>query len=534
VDQPVHEHEIEGPSIEKERTNMPGISIPEFNRDSAIVALNNILEKIPASGEIEIFGAIKAVKEIKTVHNTSRAVLDSDFDRLAVLSGLVRAIGEEDISQITDKEKYKKLLEKARDSQAFRDLDPAERRTINSAYRALAFQGKSPVPLLSMFLDFLSQVWVDVTSSKMPPLKVPSIPRHERDMIETVITFNKNLIAPSGNDNRAVRAYLLKVQDLVGPQRPFDIKNPSQELKDFAEAVSKIVSDLLGKIPSEEEKGKRAKAEEGPRAKENIKARFYVWFRENAPKSVQEAMRDLLDVSDEERRKVIDTLIDVYGSLITAEEKIEEAKKRSTELPQEEILSGLTRIVKKINKLIKESHEDTPTYVFAQLCKEKMFAPMVNKLIDNTIGGPKSQAHKLVEEEGEKEEDIPDDEVGTLLPEDEEMGPQLMKWVEETIPDKASEIEELLTSLIETEFEEESRASLLEIFQEVAEGNESSALRKMQTLKNQHPKETTWQTFASGIEEILTENLFKTGKGPSGNASLAVVPFKPNPKPKAK
>jgi hypothetical protein len=228
------------------------------------------------TGTISVAGIIKGIT-VQTTGQKSREVQDSDFDRIAVLANIMKAIGEKGQEGVlakvktmphTDQLKFTKLLEAVRGSDVFNNLTHSERRVINSAYRAIAFQEKK-IPVFSKIGDFVNEVLRDLHTSEIPVTERKKIedvltgvmPKAEdlpKDEHERILLFAKEKIKLSLLINYAT--YNEKEDSVFG------IKQPSDPMKDFAKAVKEKAKKLLSDLEKETPKDPEEKGE--PRAQE--------------------------------------------------------------------------------------------------------------------------------------------------------------------------------------------------------------------------------------------------------------------------
>lgn len=234
--------------------------MPAFNSESAGTAFDTILENLKQPGTIAIGNIIKDIT-VKTTSNQSRKVQESDFDRIAVLANIMKTIGEKGpkgfLAKVkrmneTDKPKFKALLEAVRNSEVFNNLTHSERRAINSAYRAVAFQ-EERVPVLSKITDFIKEVWRDFHTSEIPVT--------ERREIEKILL---DLIPEEGAkvEDSFTNTKLAILNEKA--KTCFGIKNPSTQLEAFAQKVEEKIQVILA---AAQEKAQQKGAAESDRQK---------------------------------------------------------------------------------------------------------------------------------------------------------------------------------------------------------------------------------------------------------------------------
>jgi hypothetical protein len=555
---------------------MPGISIPEFNRESAIKALGDLLQNVSPSGEIEIKGVFKTVTEIKTTQDQTRTVLDSDFDRLAVLTGIVKAIGEENL-EAGDVKKYIRLLEAARNSEAFRDLNHSERRTINSAYRALAFQ-ENKIPWIAKLGDFFDQLMLDFHS------RSSEIPLTEREKIENVL---QNFL-PHGKPSEAertsplfaVKARIQLSQLLVSATEDkgvvFGITDPSSATRAFAKLVKKKTEEVQRLL--EEEIQREQQSRKPSQEKESVTAspkELTEWLRKNATAMQDDVLQVLTEKPDYKEfcRLVKSALVSAYtdyqnllknASRLTPSEFVEQEAAIEARITYYTDQKPSRKETGKDGKplvclrrwLIDQGVEDLkdPRHIFLDGFKDlflslKKETYNVIKKMPGWVGGTQAPwPAVLAEEAEEEEEEEPEEEVViNQLPEElEEFQPgeddysEFLKWIKQNHSAQTSKLR-AMTKACEKMTQPEVERTLSIVYgiyrllsskrsEKVTDNMVQKFLRGQ--LESLPEKFTTpgWEGFAKACSELFNPIIDECGSQPPQSLAVALL----NPKPKAK
>ena len=461
---------------------MARISIPQLNPESAAVALSKILKKVDVESDT-VIGKVVVIARggIDTKDKTAlRAIGDTDFDKLAVLAGILMAIGEENLEKVQgfNEEKCKKLLDSARKSDAFRYLLPSERRVINSAYRALAFKGGGLGSSWDTFLDILSQIWVDVKSSKMPPLRIPQISHDERQRIEEVLS--KNITLKDIEDRDEPRSLLEGVLDIVGrgDEEPFHIKNPSKALCDFAKHVRDFAKRFLEEIP--------------PMTLEERE--FTDWFNRNVP---QKMIRLKAHLEPGEISKAKKAMLRSYLAY--------KERQSLVGIPGEQVQAEFNKYFIEINAIIEQENEGSALYNYALSFRDDMLGPKLIPGRSSWSLGPDDESSVGVPEGSftEGEEFAPEAETQEVA--------SLLQWAQSTYPDDWEKImkSELETIQGDDEVKDLANEYVQKILKSLQEGKKTESSRLVAEAQRQNPGNRSWQSFATKCREFLTEVLKK-------------------------
>lgn len=448
----------------------PGISIPQFDQESAKSALSKILKKVDVGSDTVIGKVVVIVGGIDTIDKTAlRAIGDTDFDKLAVLAGILMAIGEENLKGFNE-EKCKKLLDSARKSDAFRYLLPSERRVINSAYRALAFKGGGLGSSWDTFLDILSQIWVDVKSSKMPPLRIPQISHDERQRIEEVLS--KNMTLKDIEDRDEPRSLLEGVLDIVGrsDDQSFHVKNPSKALCDFAQQVrvfaKRYLQEILPMTPEERE--------------------FTDWFNRHVPRKMEELKKHLDSVDIPKAKKM---LFDTY--------LVYKQKGDISKTPGEEMRAVQEEYFKAINAILTNETDGSALYEYTLAFKEDMLIPLMFQSLPKQgpdVGEVSDESVSFTEGESFAE--------GGETPELD----SLLQRAQNQYSDEWREIMGPGLERIRGDEESKDAANVCMegVLKNLLQGNMAESSRLVAEAQRQNPGNRSWQSFATKCREFLT------------------------------
>ena len=452
---------------------MARISIPQLNPVSAMAALSKILDKVNVESDTVIGKVVVYCRGIDTKDlKAKRVIRDTDFDRLAVLAGILMAIGEENLEKVKgfNEEKCKKLLDSARKSDAFRYLLPSERRVINSAYRALAFKGGGLGSSWDTFLDILSQIWVDVKSSKMPPLRIPQISHDERQRIEEVLS--KNMTLKDIEDRDEPRSLLEGVLDIVGrsDDQPFHIKNPSKALCDFAQQVRAFAERYLQEIP--------------PMTPEERE--FTDWFNRHVSRKM-EGLKKHLDSADIPKAKKM--LFDTY--------LVYKQKGDISKTPGEEMRAVQEEYFKAINDILTKEAETSALYKYTLAFKEDVLIPLIFQ----------SRSKQGPDVKEDLDESVPFTE-GESFAEGGET-PELDSLLQRAQNQYSDEWREIMGPGLERiwgdeESKDAANVCMEGVLKNLLQGNIAESSRLVAEAQRQNPGNRSWQSFATKCREFLT------------------------------